>query len=151
MPAQKKFIWGQNYPIKWNGDRHYWNLFFYGNAKGAVLKLGQYRFFFRNNSTFGVNDQAFSFIDGLHGLLQRCVSAFKFGAIYSDVQLSIHKSKQGHFGHFTLSDKYCVVRSKANRRNIDVGKVIRTKNILFFWIKFSAVFCVIGNKNESEH
>src|SRR5688500_736116 len=135
LPMQKEFIRWQNYPIIRNGDRYDSNLFFDRGAKCPVFEFPHYGFFFRYNSSFWKNNETLSFIQRLHRLDHGGVAALESFAIYGNVKPPVHKAKQRNILHIILPYKNCIQMIEAQRRDIDIRKMIRTKDILRLWIK----------------
>src|SRR4051812_31726780 len=104
-PPNQKFIWRQNYPIIWNGDRHYWNLFLYSRSESTIFKAGHNRIFFSNYSTFRKNNQTLALVNSLKRMQHGGIATFEIRSVYCYMQATIHIAKHGHFRHGTLAHK----------------------------------------------
>lgn len=64
------------------------------------------------------------------------------------MKLPIHIAEKWNIFNTDLSHEDRIVGSETKRGNIQIGKMIRTKNIGFLWIKFTAIFYFKWNGDE---
>ena len=130
IPVQKEAVRRQNYPIIWNGDRDDRDLFFNGSAKCPVLEFAHDRRVFGNNATLRKDYKTFSLVERFKRFDQCDVAAFKLGAVYCDVKLAVHESKDRNVLEIIFSHKDGVVTVKCHGCNVHIGAVIRTEDVL---------------------
>jgi hypothetical protein len=51
------------------------------------------------------------------------------------VQIPVHEAEEGNNLHVIFSYKNCIERIQSHGGNIEIGEMVRAKNVLLFWIE----------------
>ena len=151
-PAEDKRIDWQNYPIVGNGDGYHLDLFFDGKAKGSIFKADHIRRLLGIDSALRVEYEALAFVNRLAGLDKLIVLALELCPVHGDVQFLVHEPKNRDRRHvFIFSHENGIDRIQSHGRDVQVGEVIGTENVLVAGVKFGFAFNLVGEeaKNKS--
>jgi hypothetical protein len=137
---QKELVRGQNYPIKWNRDRDDRDLFLDGRPESAILEFTHRRWILGHNATLGEDDKAFALVKGFQRFHKGNVAAFKFCAIYGNMELAVHETKYRNVFEVILSDENRIVLVEPKCNDVHVRAVIGAEDVLPLAIEPGSVF-----------